>query len=179
MKLGRNNVKGLKVKILFGIIGIIVILLLILCVFKWNSYKKDTIISDDSSGDTIISDDSCGSKDYYNNNYIYKIRYDLGAEDYIYLLPNNVIKKLEIQEVSRIVPDCNCMEFTGEYKYYEETIDFSEKSKETAINVFNELSKKSGKNCFNADDMKLTKYQEKILLAIILNSEDEMTLEDN
>ena len=85
-----------------------------------------------------------------------------------------MIKKLEIQEVSRIVPDCNCMEFTGEYKYYEETIDFSEKSKKIAINVFKELSKKSGSKCFNADDMELTKYQEKILLAILLNSEDEM-----
>lgn len=164
MKLERNNVKGLSVKILFGIMGIIVILLLVLCVFKWNNYKKTT----------IISDESCGTKDYYNNNYIYKIRYDFGAEDYIYLLPNNVIKKLEIQEVSRIVPDCKCMEFTGEYKYYEETIDFSEKSKKIAINVFKELSKKSGSKCFNADDMELTKYQEKILLAILLNSEDEM-----
>ena len=46
MKLERNNVKGLSFKILFGIIGIIVILLLVLCIFKWNSYKKDTIISD-------------------------------------------------------------------------------------------------------------------------------------
>lgn len=164
MKLKRNNVKGLSVKILFGTIGIIVILLLVLCVFKWNNYKKTT----------IISDESCGAKDYYNNNYIYKIRYDFGAEDYIYLLPDNVIKKLEIQEVSRIVPDCKCMEFTGEYKYYEETIDFSEKSKKIAINVFKELSKKSGSKCFNADDMELTKYQEKILLAILLNSEDEM-----
>lgn len=164
MKLKRNNVKGLSVKILFGIIGIIVILLLVLCVFKWNNYKKTT----------IISDESCGTEDYYNNNYIYKIRYDFGAEDYIYLLPDNVIKKLEIQEVSRMVPDCNCMEFTGEYKYYEETIDFSEKSKKIAINVFKELSKKSGSKCFNADDMELTKYQEKILLAILLNSEDEM-----
>ena len=164
MKLERNNVKGLSFKILFGIIGIIVILLLVLCIFKWNSYKKDT----------IISDESWDTKDYYNNNYIYKIRYDFGAEDYIYLLPDNVIKKIEIQPVSRIVPDCKCMEFTGEYKYYEETIDFSEKSKKIAINVFKELSKKSGSKCFNADDMELTKYQEKILLAILLNSEDEM-----
>ena len=63
---------------------------------------------------------------------------------------------------------------SNDKKYYEETINFSEKSKKIAINVFEELSKKSGSKCFNADDMELTKYQEKILLARLLTSEDDM-----
>ena len=168
MKLGRNNVKGLKIKMLFVIIGIIVILLLVLFVFKWDNNKKTT---------TSSIGDSNKNGDYYNNNYIYKIRYDFGMESYIYLLPDNVIKTLGISEIYDVTPDCNCLKATGKYSYDENTINFSEETKKIVINVFDELYKKSGKNYFDAKDMELTKYQQRILSATMLNSEDKITIE--
>lgn len=164
MEFEEKNVKSSKFKILFGIIVILVILLIALFVFKWNNHKA-------------IS--SSGNKEVSHKNYIYKIRYDFGTESYIYLLPDNVIKTVEIQEIYDIMPDCNCIESTGEFNYDEETINFSEETKKAVISVFDELYKKSGKKEFNADNMELTKYQQRILLATILNFEDQITIENN
>lgn len=164
MELEEKKEKNSNFKILFGIIGILVILLIALFIFKLNNHK------------TISSS---GNKEVSYDNYIYKIRYDFGTESYIYLLPDNVIKTVEIQEIYDIVPDCNCMEPTGEFNYDEETINFSEETKKAVISVFDELYQKSGKKEFNADNMELTKYQQRILLATILNFEDQITIENN
>lgn len=159
-----KNVKKSKFKILMGLIGIKVTLLLALFIFKCNSHKAMT-----SSGNNEVNYD----------NYIYKIRYDFGAESYIYLLPGNVIKTVEIQEIYDIVSDCNCMKPTGKFNYNEETINFSKEATNVVINVFDKLYKKSGKKEFNADNMELTKYQQRILLATILNFEDQITIEND
>ena len=112
-------------------------------------------------------------------NIIYKVRYDFGAEDYIYLLPNNVIKMVEVQLVYEVQPDCNCMIPTGETSYTEQTINFSKNSTDKIIRVLDELYETSGRREFNTDDMELTEYQNRMLLAVILNDEDTITIEDN
>lgn len=164
MILGNKNIRNSKIKILFVIIGILVILLITLFIFKLNDQK------------TISSS---GNKEVSYDNYIYKIRYDFGTESYIYLLPDNVIKTVTVQEIYGDVPYCDCLEPTGEFNYDEKTINFSEKTKENVISVFDELYQKNGKKEFNANNMELTKYQQRILLATILNSEERITIENN
>ena len=112
-------------------------------------------------------------------NIIYKVRFDFGAEDYIYLLPNKTIKTVEIQEMHEVDPDCNCMVATGEFKYIENKIRFSQKSKDKVIKVLNELSKMSGSKDFDADDMELTKYQKRILLGVVSNDEDYVSIDED
>lgn len=155
---------SLKIKILLEISTILIVLLLTIFIFKFKNYE------------TI---DSSYDKNNIYNDYIYKIRYDLGSESYIYLFPDNVIKTVDIQEIYEIVPDCNCLRATGEYSYNEEIINFSEETKKKVISIFDELHQKSGKKEFNADNMNLTEYQQRILLATILNFEDQITIEKN
>ena len=137
MDLKVKYTKSSRVKIMFGIIGLLIILLIALFVFKWHGHKA--------------INDSTQKASY--NNYIYKIRYDLGAESYIYLLPDNVIKTVNVQEIYDIESNCNCMKPTGKFKYEENTINFSKETKANVIKVFDELYKKSGTKEFNADNI--------------------------
>ena len=163
MDLKVKYTKSSRVKIMFGIIGLLIILLIALFVFKWHGHKA--------------INDSTQKASY--NNYIYKIRYDFGAESYIYLLPDNVIKTVNVQEIYDIESNCNCMKPTGKFKYEENTINFSKETKANVIKVFDELYKKSGTKEFNADNIELSKYQQRVLLATTLNSEDHLTIESN
>lgn len=163
MDLEKKYTKSSRIKIMFGIIGLLIILLIVLFVFKWYSHK------------TI--NDSVQKFSY--DNYIYKIRYDFGTESYIYLLPDNVIKTVNVQEIYDVMPDCNCMKPTGKFKYEENIINFSKETKANVIKVFDELYKKSGIKEFNTDNIELSKYQQRVLLATILNSEDRLTIESN
>lgn len=112
-------------------------------------------------------------------NFIYKIRYDFGSESYIYLLENQVVKTVEIQPIYEECKELNCYNFTGKYDYKEQTINFSKEALEKVIQVFDELYQKSGEKEFNADAMELTKYQQSVLLAVIINDENQIAIENN
>lgn len=151
-------------KILVIIIGLVV-LSSSLFIIRWYHQSKN-------------NNNSINNEIKYND-YIYKIRYDFGCESYIYLLKDNVIKTVAVQEIYEIMKDCNCMEPTGKYNYKEKTIVFSTETINQVIKVFDELYKKSGKKEFNTDNIKLTKYQQRILLAVITNNENGITIENN
>lgn len=116
-------------------------------------------------------------KEINSKGYVYKVRYDFGTESYIYLLPDDVLKVVQISPIYQEDEACDCYEFTGEYRNDEEIIDFSDEAKEAVIEVIEELYRVSGKREFNADDMNLTDYQDQVLLAVMLNSEDKIILE--
>ena len=159
-----KKVKSKNFKTLFVVIGVLLLLIGIF-VFIFNSEK---IIS------SISNKKLSGCK-----NYIYKIRYYSGpSETYICLLPDNVIKRVDLVPTVRNIPGTPGMEHTG-IKNYETTINLSKEAKKIVISVFDELYKESGKKEFNADNMKLTKYQDRILLATITNDEDCITMENN
>ena len=111
------------------------------------------------------------------SDYIYKIRYDFGAETYIYLFENRMIKTLTITPLTEPCFELNCMHFTGEYSYEEKEIQFSSELKDKAIKTLDALYEVSGKKEFDADKMELTEYQKSVLLAILLNDEDMMIQE--
>ncbi len=161
------NKKNLKISTLFICVLAVLIVLLVLIFVKWYH------------GESMIKTKKIITEEISYDNYIYKIRYDFGAEVYIYLLPNNIIKTVEKQEIFDIAKDCKCLKSTGKYSYTEEEINFSSISKTRVVNVFDELYKVSGKREFNADDIELNTYQKRILSAIVLNDEDKITLEDN
>ena len=114
-----------------------------------------------------------------DGDYIYKVRYDFGTECYIYLYKDNVIKTETITEIYETKTDCDCMESTGEFKHDIVDIKFSDQSKEKVIKVLDELYKIAGNKEFNADKLTLTKYQSRVLLAVMLNHEDMITIEDS
>ena len=114
-----------------------------------------------------------------DNNYVYKIRYDFGCESYIYLYKDNTIKTEQVMEIMEEVPGCDCIEGTGKYNHEFETVTLTDKTKETVIKVFEELAKRSGKNEFNADLLQLSKTEQRTLLAIMVHSEDSITVIDN
>ena len=87
------------------------------------------------------------------------------------------MKVVQISPIYQEDEACDCYEFTGEYRNDEEIIDFSDEAKEAVIEVIEELHRVSGKREFNADDMNLTDYQDQVLLAVMLNSEDKIILE--
>lgn len=151
------------IKILMIIIGL-TLLISLLFIIRWHYQNKNNTLS---------------SNEIKYKDYIYKIRYDFGCESYIYLLKNNIIKTVNVQEVYKTSKDCNCMEPTGKYDYEEKTINFSKEVQNEVIEVFNELYKKSGNKEFNADNIKLTKYQQRVLLALMTNNEDQITIEKN
>lgn len=153
-------------KILFlGIVFFVILSILLFIVFGVDKTIKK--VEEEVRYDEIIGE------------YIYKIRYDFGAETYIYLLKDKDIRTVTIQPVYEVCPGTNCVDFTGEYDYLYEDIDFSEIVTERIINIFDYLYEEAGSANFNADELELTKYDERVLLAIVLNSEDNITIEDN
>ena len=106
--------------------------------------------------------------------YVYKIRYDYYAESYIYLLSNKEIKVVKVIPVLEKVStgDIATTGLSVEVgKHYEEkTIKLSNDKKQKAIKVFKELSKKTGKKSFNANDVELTENEENTLISIVLSS---------
>ncbi len=107
----------------------------------------------------------------------YKVRYDFGKETYIYLMPDNTIKVVSRSEIYATQPSCNCMKPTGEYKEEETAINFNDEVKAQVIAVVKDLAQKAGSYEFNADQMELTSYQEKVLLATVMDFQDWLTLE--
>ena len=158
--------------VVISVLIIIFIVSVAFSAFSWIKLHNDDNLDDDNP---VLPDTS---KPIVYDDYIYKIRHDFGGESYIYLLPNNVIKVLQVSKIFTTQEDCNCMIPTGEYEYKEETIEFSEETKSVVIDTFKELAKKSGKNEFNTDDIDLSLMQERILLAVTLNKEDMITFDN-
>lgn len=159
-KITRDN------KILYvGIVFFVILMILFYIIFGVDRTFK--IPDEQVAYDEIVGD------------YIYKIRYDFGAETYIYLLEDNNIKTVSIQPIYDVCPDTNCMDFTGEYDYVVEEIVFSSEVSDKVIRIFDYLSEQAKAVNFNADELELTKYDQRILLAVLLNSEDMITIEDN
>ena len=172
----KRNKKVNKKRTYFGLViclTLIVLILAFVILFVTSLFGYGTRNSDDNS----ITSKKNPALRY--KNVIYKIRYDFGAEDYIYLLPNKVIKTVDAQLVYEVQSDCNCMIPTGAVSYTERTIKFSKSSTNKVIKVFNELYEMSGRREINTDNLELTEYQNRILLAVILNDEDYITVEDN
>lgn len=94
--------------------------------------------------------------------YIYKIRYDVVSESYVYLMNNSDIKTIIKSETEE-----------------ENIVDFSGDVKKEVIQVLDELYKKSGKRDFNANELNLTDDEKRILRATVLNCENCITIEDN
>ena len=94
--------------------------------------------------------------------YIYKIRYDVVSESYVYLMNNSDIKAIIKSETEE-----------------ENIVDFSGDVKKEVIQVLDELYKKSGKRDFNANELNLTDDEKRILRATVLNCENCITIEDN
>lgn len=143
--------------ILKGILIIILIIFLGIIWFKRNASDKPS--------------------EEQNTNYIYKIRYDLGTEKYIYLYENEEIKTIEITPIYEICEGTDCMNETGKYNQSEETINFSSDVKKEIIKVLDNLYKKSNEKEMNADLMDLTSYEKRVLLAVVTNDEDSLTIE--
>lgn len=141
------------------LLTIFVILFVFISIGFIQFYKQSTV-KNDSNNKIQYSD------------YIYKIRYDFGAETYIYLFENRVIKTLTITPLTELCSEKNCMYFTGEYGYEEKEIQFSPELKDKVIKTLDALYEISGKKEFDADKMELTEYQKRVLLAILLNDED-------
>ena len=149
-----------------------VIIFIILGVFSF------FILNEYSKSKKNISMDKNKNEISYKD-FIYKIRYDFGCEGYIYLLENQVIKTVEIQPIYELCEYTDCYNFTGKYDYIENTVHFSKEAVDKVIQVFDELYKKSGKKEFSADAMELTKRQQRLLLAVMTNDEDKITVEDD
>ena len=113
------------------------------------------------------------------DDFIYKIRYDFGCESYIYYLKDGSIKTVDILPETRVIPDCDCIEETGEYDYQEKDIVFTPETKNKVINTFDTISKRIGKNEYNADEIDLSEYEKRILLAVMVSDENMITIEDN
>ena len=111
--------------------------------------------------------------------YIYKTRYDVVSESYVYLMNNSDIKTIIKSETFEIDPNCNCMVSTGKIHEEENIVDFSGDVKKKVIQVLDELYKKSGKRDFNANELNLTDDEKRILRATVLNCENCITIEDN
>ena len=120
--------KEKKVKIDFLVIGIVMIITILgitgTYIYKNNLKKSEKTtekesIQTEESGSLIISKEEVQKMD---DSFVYKIRYDFGMEHYIYVLPNNIIKTLDVSEIHDIQEDCNCLVPTGEYRYEEKTI---------------------------------------------------------
>lgn len=159
--------KNIGINLVFIILIIILILFIVLVIHKWYMDAHPKKISIDSE-DVVKYDD-----------YVYKIKYEFGYEGYIYLLEDNAIKVVSVQEIYKEMPSCNCLMPTGEFDYKDETIDFSDDTKERVIKVFDELYEKYEKKEFDLEDADLTKDQLRIVLAVIMNDEDEITIEDD
>ncbi len=154
-----------------GKIILLVALLLVLIIgviFGLNFYNKNNVNDDDKQNIEIN-----------NNDYIYKTRFDFGCESYIYLLENKVIKTVSIEPIYELVEGTNGYNFTGEYNYIWENINFTEETLNKVIEVFDELYKKSGQKEFNADELELNSNQMRTLLAVIMNDEDMITIEED
>ncbi len=108
--------------------------------------------------------------EYIINDYVYKIRYDVENESYIFLVDDNVIKTLVASNYDKCQND-KCYVIKNKYYYKERTINFSLDKMEKALNVIKSLASRSGKKEFNAKKLKLSSEEEKILRAIILNDE--------
>lgn len=158
----------------------ICILAVLIFTFSWKSFNKNEEQNNNSNNEVENNNEKISKEEIKYNNYIYKIKYDylvpLDSERTIYLLPESTIKSVMKEAIYEIVPGCDCYEPTGEYNYKEETLNFSNDTKKEIINVFNELSKKSGSKEFDAKTMDLTDYQKKIFSAIIMNDEDKLTI---
>ena len=156
MKLNNKSLKIVKIsaKILCVFILLILILLTIYFVNKKNKVESDY-------------------------GYIYKIRYDVVSESYVYLMSNNDIKTIIKSETFEIDPNCDCMVSTGKIHEEENIVDFSGDVKKEVIQVLDELYKKSGKRDFNANELNLTDDEKRILRATVLNCENCITIEDN
>ena len=139
MKLNNKSLKIVKIsaKILCVFILLILILLTIYFVNKKNKVESDY-------------------------GYIYKIRYDVVSESYVYLMNNSDIKTIIKSETEE-----------------ENIVDFSGDVEKEVIQVLDELYKKSGKRDFNANELNLTDDEKRILRATVLNCENCITIEDN
>ena len=131
MNLNEQEKKGDKepiIKIVFWAIGTLIVFLLILFVVRMIVYKTTTYENDETSSNI--------DKEFDYDNYVYRIKYYMGDEIYLYLLPDNTIKTIEVVEP---------LEPTGRSIYEEKTVTFSDEAKKIAIGVLDELYRKAAK----------------------------------
>ncbi len=111
--------------------------------------------------------------------YIYKIKYRFSDDYYITVKQEEII---EVYHKTKIYEECegtNCLKETGKYKEETITMDYNPKIKEKVLNTLNEIYTKAGTQDIDADNMDLTSDQQRILLAMILDNEDMITIEED
>ncbi len=157
--------------VVFGIVFIFVILFIIiiaLTLFKGNDREKQK-----------PSNTNNNVENYYNYDYKYVLQTTFGADYFIYLLNDNSVKVVGKIPVAETCEGMDCIELTGEYNYEETTIEFSDKSMDKVRNFISSLFDKKLTNYLNLENLELTKEQERIELALLLNLEDLITFEDD
>ena len=156
-----NKKDSKRKKIVFGIVFLFVILFIIIIAATWydNSKKEKK------------PDNDIKIENYYNYDYKYVVQTYFGADTFIYLLNDNSVKVVtKTPVVENCIEGTNCLNTTGEFQYEEESIAFSEKSMDKVREFITSLFKNKRTKFLLLDRKELSKEEERIELAILLNS---------
>ncbi len=165
-----NKKDSKRKKIVFGIVFLFVILFIIIIAATWydNSKKEKK------------PDNDIKIENYYNYDYKYVVQTYFGADTFIYLLNDNSVKVVtKTPVVENCIEGNNCLNTTGEFQYDEESIAFSEKSMNKVREFITSLFKNKRTKFLLLDRKELSKEEERIELAILLNSEDIVTFQED
>ncbi len=162
--------KNIRKMIVFGIVIIFAVLFVILLILMMNDTKRE---------DKNPSNINTNVENHYNYDYEYVLETFFGGECYIYLLKDNSVKVVFKTPIYEACEETNCFNPTGEYDYEEKTIEFSEKSMDKVRNFITSFFDKKLINYVNLEKEELTLEQKRMELAILLDSEDDITFADD
>ncbi len=165
-----NKKKNTRKTIVFGIVFVFAILFVILLIMMMNDSKKENGNSSNSNVDV---------ENYYHYDYEYVLQTFFGQDCYIYLLKDGNVKIVFKTPIYESCEEKNCFNPTGKFEYSEETLSFSEKSMDKVRDFITSFFDKKLTNYVNLEKLDLTLEQKRMELAILLNSEDDITFEED
>lgn len=166
-----NNEKDSKRKtIVFGIVFLFTILFIVIIAFAW--YDSGREEKRPTNSNTNI-------ENHYNYDYKYVVQTYFGADCFIYLLRDDSVKVVVKTPVYDTCEGTNCLVATGEFDYEETSIQFSDKSMDKVREFITSLFKNKREKYINLEGIKLSSSEERIEMALLLNTEDMITFEDD